>query len=124
MVAATAGSKIRGKGNKVWGNAIAHITDVAGKILIGGIAGGIKGDFPTGDVFGPVDGELKAAIERQFRADDLIGKRGALHQILAAVDIAFRNEIGDDISAAFLHLLRSQLQGFIHERKERGRSMG
>ena len=68
-------------------------------------------------MFGLVDSKFETSVERQFRADDLIGKRGTLHEILAAIDVALGNQVGNDIVAALFQLLRCQLVRFIHQGK-------
>lgn len=112
---------IRRDGNIEGVKAVAEVTDVAGIIGIRGISEGIEVDFPMGDALRPINGKFETAIEREFCANDLIGERRALHELIAAVDVSFGDEIGDDISATLLHLPGRQLVGFVHECEQRCR---
>lgn len=122
VIATTTRTMIRRNRKIVGGNAIAHIADVAGIIRIGGISGRIKIDVVTGYLFRFVDRELEAAVEREFCADDLVGKRGALDEFLSAVDVTLVDEIGNDVAAALLQLLGRQLVGLVHKGEKRGGS--
>lgn len=123
--AAMTRTSIRGDGKIVGRDPIADISDVAGVIHIGRITVRIEIDFPVGNPLWFVDGEFEAAIELQFRANDLIGKGGALDQLVTAVDVALADEIGNDVAAAFVQLLGRQLVRFVHEREVgRGFALG
>ena len=109
----------RNQGNIVRPIAIAEVADLAGIISVDGISVGIECDRTVNGAVGSIDGELKTAIERQLRPDDLVGIFRTLHQILAAVDVAFGDEVGDDVPAAFDQLIRGQLVGFVDEGEQR-----
>ena len=121
-VAFMAGIKIGDERDEVGPNPVSRITDIARVIRIDRIAGRIKSDFAMGHAFRSIDREFETAIERQLRANDLLGIGGALHQIIAAVNIAFGDEIADDILAAFVQLLVGQLMGIVDQGEQRRRA--
>jgi len=85
---------------------IAEVTVIAGKIGIDGITDGIKGHFAMGEALGFINREFETAIEFQLRADDLLGRRNTLHQIFSAEDIAFGDQVTDNVLATFAELFR------------------
>ena len=107
--------KNRSQNHIVGFDAIAGIAGIAGKIRIDRLAVGIDGDLAMAAVIGLIDGEFEAAVERELGPDDLIGRFRTLHQVLAAVDVAFRDEVGDDVLTPLDQLLGGKLVGFVHQ---------
>ena len=96
-------------GNEIQTNSVAVVAEVAGIVRIDRIAGGIEGDRPVRGSLGAIDVQLKTPVEGDRGPDDLVGKSGALHQVITAVNIAFVDEVGNYVAPAFGELFGREL---------------